>query len=145
MSAKKIPNSLADSTVPETVVPGTLTHTSVILALRSRRLSEPLRLITKPLILDSYATSQYSFPSRRSSHRVRRWSSLENSPPPVTACISLYCWLCKFNELAQKNLVHFLQFTDVSLEVLLVRRARGCFFDRLDTIRVAAALSNTCC
>ena len=34
-------------------------------------------------------------------------------------------WSCEFDEIALCNLVHFLQFTDVSLEVRSVGRARG--------------------
>ena len=82
---KKFHNSIADSTVPESLVPHTLSHASVLLSHIIRRLSVPLRSLTKPLSLDSHMTSQASFPSRCSSLRVRRWSALENSPPPVPA------------------------------------------------------------
>ena len=81
---KKSQNYVADSTVPETVVPRTLIEAPVLLARRSRCLSLTWRLITKPLILDSYATSRDFFLSRHSSIRVQRWSELENFPPPVT-------------------------------------------------------------
>ena len=77
-------NSVADSTVPETVVPRPLSQAPVILARRSRCLAVSLILCTKPLGLDSCATSWSFFPSRRSSLRVLRWSELENVPPPVT-------------------------------------------------------------
>ena len=45
---KKYRIYVADSTVPETVVPHTLHHAPVLLARRSRRLSVPLRSFTKP-------------------------------------------------------------------------------------------------
>ena len=83
---KKFQNSIADSTVPESLVPHTLSHASVLLSHIIRRLSVPLRSLTKPLSLDSHMTSQASFPSRCSSLRVHRWSALETPPPPTTAC-----------------------------------------------------------
>ena len=57
----------------------------MLLARRSRRLSVPLRFITKPLSLDLYAMSRYFFLSHRYSLRVRMWSALENAPPIFTA------------------------------------------------------------
>ena len=36
-----------------------------------------------------------------------------------------HCWYCEFNELALCDLVHFLQFIDVFLEVRRVGRACG--------------------
>ena len=89
---KKYRIYVADSTVPETVVPHTLSHAPVILARRSRRLSVPLRSFIKPLSLDTYATSWYSFLSRRSSLRFWRWSALNNPPlqsRPVSVLRSL--------------------------------------------------------
>ena len=53
-------------------------------------------------------------------------------------------WSCEFENIYLYNLVHLLQFTDISLEVRRIGRARGQFFGRLDIIRVAVALSNTC-
>ena len=50
---KKSRDSVADSTVPETVVPRTLSQAPVLLARRSRRFSVPLRSLTKPLGMDS--------------------------------------------------------------------------------------------
>ena len=81
----KFRNSVADSTIPETVVLRTLSQAPLILARRIMRLSVPWISLTKPLILDFYATSRAFFPPCRSSLRVRMWSALENPPPPVTA------------------------------------------------------------
>ena len=53
----------------------------MIFARRSRCLSVSWRYLTKPLSLDSHATSWDLFPPRRSSLRVQRWSALENPPP----------------------------------------------------------------
>ena len=78
-------NSVADSTLPETVVPHMLNQAHVIFARRSKRLSVPLRLINKPLSLDSYAASLSLFLSHHSLLTVERWSELENAPPPVTS------------------------------------------------------------
>ena len=85
---KKSLNSVIDSTVPETVVPRVIIHALVLFACRSKRLSVHLILITKPLSLDFYTTSRAFFPSRCSSCKFRKWSALDNAPPPVTACTS---------------------------------------------------------
>ena len=85
---KKQQNYVADSTVHETVVPRMIRHALVILECRIRRLSVPLRQLTKPLSLDSYVTFHDSYPSFRSSLRIQRWPALENPPSTVTARIS---------------------------------------------------------
>ena len=91
-------DSIADSTVPETVVPRTFSQVPVILESRSRHLSVNLMLLTKPLSLDSYMASRYLFPSRRSSLRVRRWLTLENAPSTITSHTSpaLSLWELKY-------------------------------------------------
>ena len=80
-----------------------LSHKPVILSCRSRRLSVPLRSLTKPLSLVSYAASWYFFPSHSYSLRVRRSSTLENAPHPVTALISstLYLWEIRYLSLSE--------------------------------------------
>ena len=60
----------------------------MLLARIIRRVLVPLRSQTKPLILVLFATSRYFCPSHLSSLSIRRLSSLNNSPPPVTSLIS---------------------------------------------------------
>ena len=53
-------------------------------------------------------------------------------------------WSCDCVNFSLRDLVHFLQFTDLSRKVRRVGRARGWFFGRLDIIWVAVTPSNTC-
>ena len=71
----------------------------MILVRRIRGLLVPLRLQAKLLSLVLYATSRYFFPLRIYSPRVRRWSALDNAPPPITARTSsaLPHWELKYS------------------------------------------------
>ena len=124
--------SVVDSTVPETVVPHTLSQAPVFLARRIWGLSVPLRLLTKPLSLVFYAASRSLFMSCISSLRVRMWSALDNATPPVTAQTSsaLSHWNLKYLSCVDVNVFrsprpHFL--TSIVLRAPTRGRGFSCF------------------
>ena len=60
----------------------------MFLARTIRSQSVPFSSKTKPLSLVLFAASRSLFTSRIYYPSIRRWSALENGPPPVTALIS---------------------------------------------------------
>ena len=93
----------------------------MILAHRSISFSVPLKYITKPLSLDSYATSRASFLSRYSSLRVRRWSASEDPPHPATARISSALPCVKPNYFSWADITGFRSPTPDLLTGIVIR------------------------
>ena len=75
--------TVADNAVPVNIVPCTFIQAPAFLACRIRLRLVPRRYPTKPLSLESFASSKFFCLSRRSSLSARVWSELENPPPTL--------------------------------------------------------------
>ena len=95
MCALKSQYSVADNTVPVTIVPRTLSQAPVFLVRIIRRWSFPSRSVTSSLGLVSLTSSLIFCPSLLYSMSSRRWLPLENSPYPITAWINSVLARCK--------------------------------------------------
>ena len=86
--------TVADNAVPVNIVPCTFIQAPAFLACRIRLRLVPRRYPTKPLSLESFASSKFFCLSRRSSLSARVWSELENPPLPFNYQIisALACW-----------------------------------------------------
>ena len=93
--ALKIRNSVAENTVPVTVVPLTLSQAPVVLEGRIRRRQVPTKSPTKTFSVASFSSSRFFLPSRLSSQIPRRWSALDNPPPPQSRPVLAPCLLAE--------------------------------------------------